>query len=455
MTQFKLYDTSPYKDMTLLQMLKQFHDKFGTPHDGKARELSAAESAFRQVCHQEEAKEYLDAVKDFDIVDCLDALADELYFLTGTIHRQGLGAYITQAPVALGYRYVYPHMLAADANNMRAARHAAVLHSYEERVRRGDLIGQGMALNEAIRAFRATAQMHCFDIDEALRRVHAANMCKDVDPAKQRRTAELKAQGHDAGHLLEITKPDGWLPPYLGDLCGKGPYEEEPVYDAAQQPMNANHVSMDYATPGSTDRTTVWPEHLCGLITIDGPDASGKSTLAARIAELFNGQVIHLTWSKQLEENMDAYRSAAIQYAAVLACHCVVVLERPWLSHPIYAEVYRGGVFSAEDVGDWKNHVENEALLNIIALPGNEDEWFGHYKQMCGERFELHGPNESKARAVYEGFLDAFSGAAGSERQPQNVEVYDMQQYLGNNTAADNLDEYIQRYVLPVLKVKE
>jgi predicted HAD superfamily Cof-like phosphohydrolase len=446
MTQYKLYDTTPYKSMTLLQMLKQFHDKFGTPYDGLPRELGTAESAFRIVCHQEEAQEYLDAVQDYDIVGSLDALADELYFLTGTIHRQGLGEYITSEPVALGYRDVKPHMLAADANNMRKARHAAVLHSYEERVRRGDLIGQGMALNEAIRAFRATAQMHCFDIDEALRRVHAANMCKDVDPAKQRRTAELKAKGHDAGHLLEITKPEGWLPPYLGDLCGKGPYEEEPVYDTTQQPINANHASLQPGKP----LVNGGQSHLCGLITIDGPDASGKSTLAARIAELFNGQVIHLTWSKQLEAVMHDYRFHAINYAAALAHNCVVVLERPWLSHPVYAEVYRNGKYDVERVGIWKDHTESEALLNIIALPGNEDQWFAGYQNMCATRVELHGPNEAKARAVYEGFRDAFTGEAGQERQPQNVEVFDMQQW-----PQAQLDDYIQRYVLPVLKIKE
>jgi predicted HAD superfamily Cof-like phosphohydrolase len=448
-----MYDTTPYAKMTLLQMLTQFHNKFGQPYDGQPRELSKPESAFRMECHLEEAQEYLDAVKDFEIVDCLDALADELYFLTGTVHRQGLGEYITTAPIALGYRDVKPHMLAQDANNMRAARHAAVLHSYEERVRRGDLIGQGMALNEAIRAFRATAQMHCFDIDEALRRVHAANMNKDIDPAKQRRSQALKEQGLDTGHGLEITKPDGWLPPYLGDLCGQGPYIEEPVYETAQQPISANHVSMDYAAPGSNSQTA-GPKNLCGLITIDGPDASGKSTLAARIAELFSGQVIHLTWSKQLEAVMHDYRYHAIQYAAALAHNCVVVLERPWLSHPVYSEVYRAGEYNASDVRVWKDHTEVDSLLNIIALPADEDQWFAGYQHMCGTRVELHGPNEAKARAVYEGFRDAFSGAAGPERQPQNVEVFDMQQWEMASLDNHSIDDYIQQYVLPVLKVK-
>lgn len=440
MKKFKVYDTSAYIGRPLLALLTEFHNKFGTPYDEAIRPLSKAESAFRLECHREEAKEYADACELGNIVEALDALADELYFLTGTAHRQGFGLDVTEVNVNLGSEGIQPHLLPRTTLDLRLERHAKVLHNYESRVIVGDLTGQALALNEAIRAFRATAQMHCFDIDEALRRVHAANMTKDVDPAKQRRTQALKEQGLDAGHLLEITKPDGWLPPYLGDLCGLGPYEEEFV--------------LVESVHGAQPHRVVDP-NLCGLITIDGPDASGKSTLAARIAEVTGGQVIHLTWSKQLEACMDEYRIAALNYARVLARHCVVILERPWLSHPIYAEVYRGGVFNQDDVTFWKNFTEENALLNIIALPGDEDEWYGHYKQMCGQRVELHGPNEAKARAVFEGFRDAFTGAAGPERQPRNVEVYDMQQHLGEHTADDNLDAFIDGFILPTLEVKE
>lgn len=454
MKKFKVYDTSMYQGQPLLDLLREFHNKFGTPYDHLPRQLSKAESAFRQECHREEAKEYADACAAGNIVEALDALADELYFLTGTAHRQGFGLDVTEVVVNLGSDGVQPHLLPRVTLDLRLERHAKVLHNYESRVIVGDLTGQALALNEAIRAFRATAQMHCFDIDEALRRVHAANMTKDVDPAKQRRTQALREQGLEAGHLLEITKPDGWLPPYLGDLCGLGPYEDIDSWDGGglqPGPVLGEAFTLDPAPPKPVFRVP----NLCGLITIDGPDASGKSTLAARIAEVTGGQVIHLTWSKQLEACMDEYRIAALNYARVLARHCVVILERPWLSHPIYAEVYRGGVFNQDDVTFWKNFTEENALLNIIALPGNEDEWYSHYKQMCGQRVELHGPNEAKARAVFEGFRDAFTGAAGPERQPRNVEVYDMQQHLGEHTADDNLDAFIEGFILPALEVKE
>lgn len=435
---YKVYDTTPYTSMTLLQMLTQFHNKFGTPYDGPARELSNAELQFRLVCHLEEALEYKDAVQldPKNLVDQLDALADELYFLTGTAHRQGFGEAVTTAQVNLGYAGVGPHALEPLSYNLRFERHDVVLKQYAERAQRGDLSGMGLVLNEAIRAFRATAQMQGFDIDEALRRVHAANMTKNTDPAKQRRTKALAEDGIKADHMLEITKPDGWLPPYLGDLVGLGPYV----------PEEFESVETGYLKPFTQNR--------CGLITIDGPDASGKSTLAARIAEMFGGQVIHLTWSPRLEVVMDEYRTSAIKYAAVLAQNGVVVLERPWLSHPVYAEVYRDGKFEECHVHNWKLLTEHNALLNIIALPGDAGTWLANYLQMCEEREELHGPNPGKAMAVYEGFRDAFTGEAGHERQPGStgapVEVFDMQQF----TVVD-IDAYIEQHVAPALAHKE
>lgn len=432
MARFKVYDIEQYRNTPMLDLLTSFHNKFGTPYDGSPRELGKAEAAFRLECHREEAGEYVKAIEeDRNLHDAIDALADELYFLTGTAHRQGLGLDVTEVSVDLGYRDVTPRFLCPETHRMRVARHNAVLHQYEERVRRGDLIGQALALREAIRAFRATAQMHGFNIDEALLRVHAANMTKDVDPTKQRRTQELKAQGIECGHLLEITKPDGWLAPYLGDLVGEGPLVEQEVF-----------ANTDSSLPVKKY------EGLRGLITIDGPDASGKSTLAARIAELTGGQVIHLTWSPALEANMNEYRCCAIRYAAVLAKHCVVVLERPWLSHPVYAQVYRGGKYDHEDVVYWKSLIEAEASLNLYALPSDPDRWLEGYQLMCSQRWELHGPKADQAMAVWRGFREAFGGQDWEFMPGGEVEVYDMFQY----PTAEDRDLFIAAYVIPKLE---
>jgi Cytidylate kinase len=438
MQTFKMYDVTPYRGLTLLQLLKQFHDKFGTPYDEAPRHLGRAELEFRLVCHTEEANEYLDAVSEGNLVEAIDALGDEIYFLTGTAHRQGFMDLviptINMVPMDVG-----PRFLPLAAQELRRVRHNEVLKEYEVRARTGELWQQKLALKEALNTFYRTAMMHGFDIQEALLRIHAANMAKDVDPAKQRRTKALAEEGIDAAPMLEITKPDGWLAPYLGDLVGLGPYE------ALEEEFAS--IERGYLTPPCPDLSK-----LHGLVTIDGPDASGKSTLAARIAELTGGQVIHLTWSPRLEAVMDEYRTSAIKYAAVLAQNGVVVLERPWLSHPVYAEVYRDGAYQAEHVHNWKNLTEHNARLNIVALPGCSKEWLKNYLLMCSQRDELHGPNAGKAMAVYEGFRDAFSGDAGPERQPAyNVDVYDMQQYPN----PVDIDTFILNNVVPHLTPKE
>lgn len=439
MQQFKVYDVNQYRDLTPLTLLKQFHDKFGTPYDGEPRALPRAELEFRLVCHTEEAHEYLDAVSEGNLVEVIDALGDEIYFLTGTAHRQGFMDLIIPSidmlPMDVG-----PRLLPLAAQELRKVRHNEVLKHYENMARNGELWQQKLALKEALNAFYRTAAMHGFDITEAFLRIHAANMAKDVDPSKQRRTKELAEKGIDAAPMLEITKPDGWLAPYLGDLVGLGPYKE----------LEAEFAKIEEGVFANQDQV-IDVKNLCGLVTIDGPDASGKSTLAATIAQITGGQVVHLTWTPQLERVMNKYRFSAIEYATALAKSFVVILERPWLSHPVYAEVYRNGEISG-DVAGWKTATEAAAKLNLIALPGDEEVWLANYLKMCSERDELHGPNPGKARAVYEGFRDAFSGASGVGYQPVGVvDVYDMQRY----PTQDDIETFVYRNVLPHLSIKE
>lgn len=467
MKAFKNYDVTPYTDRPMLSLLKEFHDKYGLPYDAQPRSLPDAELQFRLVCHREECDEYRKAVKEENLVEALDALADEIYFLTGTAHRQGfkdLNVWPYHDRIA-----PQPGFLARGTQALRDSRHETVLRNYATAATTHTDVAESLwkqkeALREALQAFYYTAALHGFDIHEALLRVHAANMAKDVDPTKQRRTQALKEQGIDAAPVLEITKPEGWLAPWLGDLAGEGYDMKDAMerrvgmvpemaapYDAAT--VKTGDVYRDFLDDG--DREVGWSvAPLCGLITIDGPDASGKSTLAARIAEVTGGQVIHLTWSKELETVMDDYRTHALHYAAALAHDRVVILERPWLSHVVYSEVYRKGEYDADAVHSWQTECEQLSRLDILALPGDADVWLNNYARMCDSRFELHGPNLSKARAVYAGFRDYFSGANGESFMPGQgdaaLQVYDMQAA----PKAVDIDAFIREHVLPHLLTK-
>jgi len=430
---YLVYDTSPFEAMSIHQMLEQFHTKFGLAYDGPKRNLTSAELAFRLECHREEAKEYADAT---DLEDMLDGLADELIFLAGTAHRMGL--HFEKLNI-VGEQVLYdgpPRMLSPAERALRLQLHSSAVTRFETVAATGDLDLQYRALALALHAFTATALLHGFDIDEAVRRVHAANMAKNVDPAKQRRRALLKEQGHDVEHMMEITKPDDWLPPYLGDLVGKGPYKPHVPEGSVPMFIHGEEVYIDTAS-------------ICGLITIDGPDASGKTTLAKRIVEVTGGQYIHLTWSPQLARVMHNYRAHAIAYAQALAEHCVVVLERPWMSHPVYSNVYRAGEYDMEQVIHWKTMTEGAAALNLFALPSDNAAWLENYTRMCQTRKELHGPDLENASAVYENFVALFQGAEPVLMPQGVVEVYDM-----HHSSTLDIDLYISQFVLPHLKAK-
>ena len=80
--------------MTIQQTIEAvaiFHDSFGIKNNCEPTvNLTEQEIALRHRLMQEENDEYLDAVKNGDIVEVADALGDQLYILCGTILKHGL-----------------------------------------------------------------------------------------------------------------------------------------------------------------------------------------------------------------------------------------------------------------------------------------------------------------------------------------------------------------------------
>lgn len=73
-----------------LAKVKEFHEKFLQSMNDNPSLLSADESKLRFLLMDEENKEYYDATLQDDIVEILDACADQLYILCGTILKHGL-----------------------------------------------------------------------------------------------------------------------------------------------------------------------------------------------------------------------------------------------------------------------------------------------------------------------------------------------------------------------------
>ena len=301
-----------------------------------------------------------------------------------------------------------PALLTEQEQKFRITCLREELGEYEEAVENKDLAEQFDALIDLVYFALGTAHRNGFNWEAGFSKVHKANMLKSVDSGKQRREFEL-----------EVTKPEGWKPPVLDDLIEQNSCER----------FSKGEFIGEYK----------------GLITLDGADATGKTTLAKRIVELFGGEYIHLTWSPELEEVMHNYRTAAIHYAANLAKHTVVVLERPWLSHPIYSEVYRGG--EMHDYTSWRDLCQFDEDLSIISCPSSSAKWFKNYEQMVISRNELFSKEDNRL------MLDVFDKFANSDNYGKVTDTtihYDMFEV---ETPCD-LDIWIDQVVKPYLRSK-
>lgn len=82
------------KNITLKEVIEHvetFHSAFGIENKyAPTAEISAREGQLRFDLMREENEEYLDAVKDGDLVEIADALGDMLYILCGTILKHGM-----------------------------------------------------------------------------------------------------------------------------------------------------------------------------------------------------------------------------------------------------------------------------------------------------------------------------------------------------------------------------
>lgn len=74
----------------MLNLVRDFQEKFEQTINTKPTLLNEEEYTLRYKLMQEENKEYFAASEDQDIIETLDAFADQLYILLGSINAHGL-----------------------------------------------------------------------------------------------------------------------------------------------------------------------------------------------------------------------------------------------------------------------------------------------------------------------------------------------------------------------------
>lgn len=131
------------------------------------------------------------------------------------------------------------------------------------------------------------------------------------------------------------------------------------------------------------------------VIVLDGPDAVGKSTLAAAFKARHGARVIHLTY--RFKDRMHQYQTAALNLALSLAEQGPVIIDRWWASEVTYANAYRGG-------SPWPlmpRFLHREAMAHgfqyIWCLPRNKTKYLENYEENKAKRGKDYTPGGRKA----------------------------------------------------------
>lgn len=99
---------------------------------------------------------------------------------------------------------------------------------------------------------------------------------------------------------------------------------------------------------------------LTGVIVLEGPDCTGKTTLANHFVKNYGATYIHGTWSEDIEKDNHNILMSQIELAMHEAKHGgLVIIDRSWISEFIYADVFRGGT-------NWPDLAE-DAFVRLLA----------------------------------------------------------------------------------------
>ena len=108
------------------------------------------------------------------------------------------------------------------------------------------------------------------------------------------------------------------------------------------------------------------------LIIIDGPDGSGKTTLAKRLADITGYEYFHFSYPKT-----DAEKEVMVQkYKDFIKNHPNAILDRSWYSEIVYGLVVRGkSCVSPEDMKDLELLTHRYGALIIYCTDKPEVLW--------------------------------------------------------------------------------
>lgn len=161
------------------------------------------------------------------------------------------------------------------------------------------------------------------------------------------------------------------------------------------------------------------------IFVLDGPDGTGKTTLANGLREYLGARYIHLTY--RFKDKMHLYHGAAIRLAARLAERQPVILDRWWPSEIVYAEAYRGGSKFTKHYFLLEHVATQLGVTYVICLPKDRERYLQHYEVLKGEREEMYDEGLNRVYDGYDWLMDQYFSYR------ENVIRYDMFRYYQEN----------------------
>lgn len=149
------------------------------------------------------------------------------------------------------------------------------------------------------------------------------------------------------------------------------------------------------------------------IFVVEGPDGTGKTTVANILSQIYDIPVIHLTWfDNQIDLDYQFEMVFNFLYSLPTSSLLGVVFDRFTLSNKIYSKVCENALIShwVKDIekliGLLSNHCE---ITYVQCFPKNNiTKYTESYKKLFESREELLGNDVELVRKVYDAYDEQF-----------------------------------------------
>lgn len=161
------------------------------------------------------------------------------------------------------------------------------------------------------------------------------------------------------------------------------------------------------------------------VFIIDGPDGTGKTTLAKKLSNAYNIPILHLTYyTDPVKHEAQFIKATEMIKEWICTGEGGFIIDRYILSEFVYRKIYRPDCPLIKDAELMYEFMEHRAATGeievIITLPENRTLWLEHFKMLEDSREEMY--SSEKMIDVYEEYLSHWK----KMRYNKHVMRYDL-----------------------------